>query len=83
MYYPTVTLAVLGIAIGMFFKFRILLPVILLVALASILFSLFESKSFAETAITLITWQAALQGCYFLGLATRGLFSSRGRRVIL
>lgn len=83
MAYVTFALAGLGVVIGLLFSFRALLPIIVLVALIAICWSIFQGNAFVDTALILFKWQAILQGSYFAGLVIRAVFSStNSRRVI-
>jgi hypothetical protein len=79
MEYAAIALAILGVAIGAMFRLKTLLPIIALLLVACVAFSLTHGFSFLDTALTVITAQAILQGSYFLGLAIRAIFSAAGR----
>lgn len=74
--YLTIAFAVFGIAVGLLFRFRVLLPIILLVAVLSVAVSLSHGHGFTEAALSLMKWQVILQGSYFLGLTIKAIFSS-------
>ena len=74
MEYATTALAILGVAAGVAFRVKVLLPIIGVVLLASIIFSLATGFGFMGTAITVLMGQAILQGSYFLGLLIRAIF---------
>lgn len=76
MEYAATALATLGVAAGMAFRFKVLLPIIGVVLLASIIFSLATGFGFMDTALTVLMAQATLQGSYFLGLLIRAIFSA-------
>jgi hypothetical protein len=69
----------LGVAAGVAFRVKVLLPIIGVVLLASIIFSLATGFGFMDTAITVLMAQATLQGSYFLGLLIRAIFSALQR----
>jgi hypothetical protein len=69
----------LGVAAGIAFRFKVLLPIIGVVLLASIIFSLATGFGFMDTALTVLMAQATLQGSYFLGLLIRAIFSALQR----
>ena len=84
MEYAAIALAILGFAIGAVFRWKVLLPLIALLVVACVAFSLAHGYSFFHTALTIIVAQAILQANYFLGLAIRALFErARHRRPIL
>ncbi|XIA64878.1 hypothetical protein ACFIOY_40050 [Bradyrhizobium sp. TZ2] len=73
MEYAATALAILGFAVGIAFRFKVLLPIIGVLLLASVVFSLASGFSFLDTALTVLTGQAILQGSYFLGLLIRAI----------
>ena len=79
MEYATTALAILGVAAGLAFRVKVLLPIIGVILLASIMFSLATGFGFMDTAITVLMAQATLQGSYFLGLLIRAIFSALQR----
>lgn len=78
-----VALAITGFATGAVFRLWILLPILALVLLVSILFSLVGGFTFLDTALTIMAAQAIVQGSYFLGLVARAVFSAYRIRPIL
>lgn len=91
MIYSAIGLAVIGTAAGLAFRWKVLLPVIVLLPFAAIIFSVSRSLSHQDTAIAVIVAEAILQGGYFAGLLIRfasttstrsagisGLFKGRG-----
>jgi len=71
MIYSAVGLAVIGAAVGLAFRWKMLLPVIVLLPVAAIIFSVSRGFSHEDTAIVVIVAEAVLQGGYFAGLLTR------------
>jgi hypothetical protein len=71
MEYLAVGLAVIGAAVGIAFRWKVLLPIIGLLPFASIIFSISHGFSFRDAAIVVIATQVILQGGYFLGLLIR------------
>jgi hypothetical protein len=71
-----VALAILGFAIGVLFRLRILLSVLALLLVVSIVFSLARDFSFLDTALTIMVVQTIVQGSYFLGLVIRPLLNA-------
>jgi hypothetical protein len=79
-----IALAVLGFAVGLVFRLKVLLPILALLLIGSIGFSLGRSFSFLETALTIMVAQSIVQGSYFLGLLVRAFFfPNRRARPIL
>jgi fumarate reductase subunit D len=79
MEYSAIALAILGVAVGVVFRLRMLLPIVALLLVVSIAFSLARGFSFLDTALTVIVAQAILQGSYFLGLVIRAIFTAAHR----
>ena len=68
MIYSAVGLTVIGVAAGLAFRWKVLLPVIVLLPFASVAFSIWRSFGYEETAGVVIGAEAILQGGYFAGL---------------
>ena len=71
MIYYVVGLAVIGAAAGLAFRWKVLLPVIALLPLVAIIFSVSRGLNHKDTAIVVIVAEAVLQGGYFAGLLIR------------
>ena len=77
------SLAVFGAVVGLRFRFRILVPFIVLLFLASLVFSLIRGLGPAGALLAILVAQAILQSGYIVGLIVRvGLnrAQARGRR---
>lgn len=72
-------LAILGFAVGVVFRLKILLPILGLLLIASIIFSLTRSFTFLDTALTIMAVQCIVQASYFLGLVVRAVLTSAQR----
>ena len=79
MVYAAIALALVGAAVGLVFRLKILLPVLGLLLVVSVVFSLERGFSFLDTALTIMVVQTILQGSYFLGLVIRAVFASAYR----
>jgi hypothetical protein len=79
MVYAAIALAIVGVAVGLAFRLKTLLPVLALLLVASVVFSLSRGFSFLETALTIMVVQTILQGSYFLGLVIRAVFAAAYR----
>lgn len=79
MVYAAIALALMGVAVGLMFRLKILLPVLGLLLVVSVVFSLERGFSFLDTALTIMVVQTILQGSYFLGLIIRAVFASAYR----
>jgi hypothetical protein len=84
MAYVAIALAILGFVIGVIFRFRILLPILLALLLVSIVFSLSHEQGVVGLLWTVMVAQAIVQASYFLGLVARTVFTAahRMRRVL-
>jgi hypothetical protein len=79
MIYSAIGLAVIGAAVGFVFRWKVLLPIIVVLPIAAIIFSASRGLSHGDTAIVVIVAEAILQGGYFAGLLMR-LVSSASMR---
>jgi hypothetical protein len=73
--YFAVGLAVLGAAVGIIFRLKVLLPIIGVLLCASIIFSVSRGLSFLDTALVVVVAQAVLQAGYFAGLFARHIIA--------
>lgn len=82
--YAAISLAILGLAIGVVFRLKVLLSILALLFLVSIVFSLARGFNFLDTALTIMIVQTILQGSYFLGLVARAFFTAdhRARHIL-
>jgi hypothetical protein len=69
MLYFAVILALIGAAAGLAFRWKVLLPVIVLLPFTAIIFA--ASHGLRDTVIIILVAEAVLQGGYFVGLLTR------------
>jgi len=79
MVYAAIALALVGFVVGVMFRFKVLLPILLLLLLVSIIFSVGSGFGFLNAVLTVIVAQTIIQTCYFLGLVARALFASTDR----
>jgi hypothetical protein len=79
MVYAAITLAILGGAVGIAFRLKVFLPVVALLLLVTIVFSVAHSFTFLHTALTIMAAQAILQASYFMGLVIRSVVSATYR----
>ena len=84
MTYAAAALAIMGFVVGVMFRFRVLLPILLALFLVSIVFSLSRDSGLFGIVWTVMVAQAIVQASYFLGLVARTLFAGtdRMRRVL-
>ena len=81
MTYSAVGLAVIGAAVGLAFRWKVLLPVIVLLPFVAIIFSVSRGLDHRDTAIVVIVAEAVLQGGYFAGLLIRFILTASIRWV--
>jgi hypothetical protein len=74
--YAAIALALLGFAVGVMFRLKVLLLIVALLLLVSIVFSVGRGFTFLDTALTIMVAQTIIQGSYFLGLVARAAFSA-------
>ena len=74
-----VVLAILGFAVGMLFRLEVLLPILGLLLIASVVFSLTHGFTLLDTALTIMAAQTIVQGSYFLGLVVRSILAAPQR----
>lgn len=79
MIYAVVGLAAIGAAAGLAFRWKVLLPIIVLLPLAGIIFSASRSLHLVDAVIVILVAEAILQGGYFAGLLIR-YFATGGTR---
>jgi hypothetical protein len=76
MVYSAFGLAAIGIGAGLAFRWKVLLPIIVLLPLAAIWFSVSRGFSFKDTAVVVVVAEGMLQGGYFVGLLIGFLVAS-------
>jgi hypothetical protein len=79
MVYAAIALAIVGAAVGLAFRLKVLLPVLALLLVVSVLFSLDRGFDFLDTALTIMAVQTILQAGYFLGLVIRAVLTAGHR----
>jgi hypothetical protein len=77
--YAAIVLAIVGAAVGMMFRLKILLSAVALLLVVSVVFSLSRGFGFLHTALTVVAAQTILQGSYFVGLVIRTAFAAAHR----
>ena len=82
MEYAAIGLAIFGAALGLRFRFRVLLPFVLLVLLIGLFLAFNRQLGGLQTVLVVLTSQAILQGGYFIGVITRALFRALQRKLI-
>ena len=83
--YFAVGLAVIGVGTGLAFRWKVLLPLIVLLPFAVIILPISRGSTVESTVIVVLVAEAILQGGYFVGLLIRfvasvGMRSVQGQR---
>lgn len=71
MTYSAVGLAVIGVLAGLAFRWKVLLPIIVVLPFAAIVLAVSRGFSHGEIVIAVFIGEAILQGGYFMGLLMR------------
>ena len=74
-----IALVILGFAVGVVFRLKILLLILALVLVASVVFSVHRDFSFLDTTLTIMAAQSIVQASYFLGLMVRAVVAAAHR----
>lgn len=74
-----IALAILGFAVGMVFRLKVLLSILALLLVVSIVLSIARGFTFLDTALTIMAVQAIVQASYFLGLVVRAVLDANRR----
>jgi hypothetical protein len=74
-----IALAILGFAVGVVFRLKVLLPILALLLVVSFFFSLVRGFNFLDTALAIMAAQSLVQAGYFLGLIARAVFVAAHR----
>jgi hypothetical protein len=78
--YAALALAITGFALGVRFRMKVLLPILLLLLFASIILSIARGLSVVDAVLMVFLVQATVQWAYFLGLVVRGSLAVIQRR---
>ena len=77
--YAIAALAAIGCAVGVVFRLKILLPILAILLVVSVLFSVSRSYGITDAFLTIVLAQIVVQAGYFLGVVIRAYFSRNGR----
>ena len=75
--YAAIALAIVGFVLGLRFRFKVLLPVLVLLLIGSGIFAVLQGWSFFNTLLAMVTAQTILQGGYFLGILVRSKIAQK------
>jgi hypothetical protein len=82
MIYCAVGLFVIGAAAGLAFRWKVLLPIIVLLPLVAVVAPISGGLGYWDIAIVVVVAEAVLQGGYFLGLLIRLVVTAGLRWVV-
>jgi hypothetical protein len=74
-----IAIAILGFAVGVMFRLRLLLSIAGLLVVVTIVFSVSRGFTFLETVLTVMAAQFIIQGSYFLGLLVKAAIAAAHR----
>jgi hypothetical protein len=80
--YPGIALAVIGFAVGMTFRLKVLLVILIPLVPATIIFALGNGFGFLGTALMIMIAQSVVQGSFFVGLVVRASLPNKQRHVL-
>ena len=66
--YAAITLAIMGFVVGLRFRLKVLLPIVVLLLIGSGIFAVLQGWHFFTTFLTIVAAQAILQVGYFSGI---------------
>ena len=78
--YAALALAITGFVLGIRFRMKVLLPILILLLLASIILSIARGLPVVDAVLMVFLVQATVQWAYFLGLVARGVFATIQRQ---
>ncbi len=77
--YAIAALAVIGFAVGVVFRLKVLLPILAILLVASVIFAVSRGYGIVDALLTIILVQIIVQAGYFLGIVLRAFFAGGGR----
>lgn len=78
--YAVTAFAVLGFAFGLFFRLKVLLPILALLLVSSLVFAFAHGITFISTLLIVVISQFIVQAGYFAGILVRAFFA-QGKRM--
>jgi hypothetical protein len=75
--YAAITLAIMGFVIGLRFRLKVLLPVVVLLLIGSVIFAVLQGWHFFTVLLAIVAAQTILQVGYFSGILLRWAMSGR------
>jgi hypothetical protein len=77
--YAAIALAVVGFGLGVTFRFKVLLPVLVLLLIISMVFTVMQGLSFPRAALAVVEVQSIVQVGYFFGVVLRAVVAGMRR----
>ena len=77
--YAAIALAVVGFGLGVTFRFKVLLPFLVLLLIISIVFTATHGFNFPRAALAVIEVQSIVQVGYFFGVVLRAIVAGMRR----
>lgn len=75
--YAAITLAIVGFVVGLRFRLKVLLPVLVLLLIGSGIFAVLQGWNFFNTFLAIVTTQTIMQVGYFLGILVRARIAQK------
>ena len=75
--YAAITLAIMGFVIGLRFRLKVLLPIVVLLLIGSVIFAVLQGWHFFTTFLAILAVQTIIQVGYFSGILLRWAMSGR------
>jgi heme/copper-type cytochrome/quinol oxidase subunit 4 len=75
--YAAITLALMGFVVGLRFRLKVLLPIVVLLLIGSGIFAVLQGWHFLTTLLAIAAAQTILQLGYFSGILLRWAMSGR------
>ena len=77
--YPAIALAVVGFGLGVTFRFKVLLPILMLLLIISIVYTATQDFNFPRAALEIVEVQSVVQVGYFFGILLRAVVAGMRR----
>ncbi|HWF46903.1 MAG TPA: hypothetical protein VG168_07860 [Bryobacteraceae bacterium] len=77
--YAAIALAVVGFGLGVTFRLKVLLPILMLLLIVSIVFTATRGFNFPRSALAIIEVQCIVQVGYFFGIVLRTIVAGMRR----
>ena len=75
--YAAITLAIMGFVVGLRFRLKVLLPIVVLLLIGSGIFAVLQGWHFFTILLAIVAAQTILQVGYFSGILLRWAMSGR------